>query len=402
MIKLSYLLDRIKDVKPMDYLSVFPMTVALLIRPLFKKKYKGAWLVCEEPAEARDNGYHFFKYMCENQPQQKCFYAIKRKSVDAKKVQELGDTIEYGSVQHWLAYFLCEYNISSQKGGKPNAAMCAFMEMNDRFKTKNIFLQHGVTINNVKWLYANVSRIYKFITATTDETEFIRAYFGYPTDSIVMTGFPRFDALHNPAVNKEQIVIMPTWRYWFNLKSKRDKSVNSNISTSVYVNKWVELLTSSEFLRLVESKNLKIVFYLHRNMQNYIEYFEKCARNNIIIASWKKYDIQKLLLESEMLITDYSSVFFDMVYMKKPVLFYQFDKEDYRKLQYGEGYFNYEKNPFGKSCEDVQELIRQLNIIASNRFAVSDKYISEHKRILPLYDNKNSERIYNLLSGENK
>ena len=71
MVDIKYVLDRIRDVKLKDYLSVFPMTAALLLRPFFKKKFEGAWLVCEEPAEARDNGYHFFQYMCERQSGQK-------------------------------------------------------------------------------------------------------------------------------------------------------------------------------------------------------------------------------------------------------------------------------------------------------------------------------------------
>lgn len=45
MISLSYLLDRLKDVKLEDYLSIFPMTVALLIKPFYKKKYRGTWLI---------------------------------------------------------------------------------------------------------------------------------------------------------------------------------------------------------------------------------------------------------------------------------------------------------------------------------------------------------------------
>ena len=88
MIKLAYFVNRIRDVKLKDYLSVFPMTVALIAKSFFKKKYEKAWLICEEAAEARDNGYHFFRYMCQKQPQQKCFYAIKKKSVDYNKVQK--------------------------------------------------------------------------------------------------------------------------------------------------------------------------------------------------------------------------------------------------------------------------------------------------------------------------
>lgn len=400
MISISYLFDRIKDVKLPDYMSAFPMFAALLLRPFYRKRYEDAWLICEEPAEARDNGYHFFKYMCEKQPKQKCFYAIKGGSVDAARVQKLGNTIEYGSIQHWLAYYICKYNISSQKGGKPNAAMCAFMEMAGMFKPDNIFLQHGVTINNVKWLYADVSRIGKFITATTDETRFIKDNFGYPEGTVVMTGFPRFDALHEKSIRPGQIVIMPTWRYWFNLKSKKNKNVDSNIATSVYAQKWVELLKDSRLIYLLDKHDLKIVFYLHRNMQSYIGHFETCSNDRIVIASWKDYDLQRLLIESEMLITDYSSVFFDMIYMKKPVLFYQFDKDDYRKYQYREGYFDYDNNIFGESTDTANILIDKIENIVENKFSVSGKYLDEHSRIFPLYDKHNSERVYKMLKGE--
>ena len=89
MISFHYLINKIKDVKIKDYFSVFPMITALILKPFYRERYQGTWLICEEPYEARDNGYHFFRYMCERQPQQKCYYAVKKESVDAKKVQKI-------------------------------------------------------------------------------------------------------------------------------------------------------------------------------------------------------------------------------------------------------------------------------------------------------------------------
>lgn len=397
MVKLGYFLDRIKDVKLKDFLSIFPMMTALIVKPLFKKKYEKAWLICEEPAEARDNGYHFFRYMCIEQPHQKCFYAIKKKSVDYKKVKELGTVIEYGSIQHWLAYFLCEYNISSQKGGKPNAAVCAFMELSGRFHPRNIFLQHGVIISNLVWLYADRSCIDKFITSTKPETEYIKKHFGYQEGVVQLTGLPRFDALHEIKVIPNRILVMPTWRYWFNLKSKQHSDTDVTFETSEYLNKWLEILENPQMLKLIKKYNLEVIFYLHRNLQNHIEIFKK-TKSPVIIASWKEYDIQDLLKTSKVMITDYSSVFFDMIYMKKPVLFYQFDEEKYRKYQYGEGYFDYHNNAFGKSFSSCQDVIIELEKIIQNGMKPSEKYLEEHKRIFMYWDNKNSERIYQLLN----
>ena len=44
--------------------------------------------------------------------------------------------------------------------------------------------------------------------------------------------------------------------------------------------------------------------------------------------------VQELLQKCEILITDYSSVYFDVLYLKKPVLFYQWDFSDFTKKHY--------------------------------------------------------------------
>ena len=169
MISLKYFWAKVKDVKCQDLLAVFPMGLAVLVRPLYRKKYRNIWLICEEKKEARDNGYWFYRKMCENHPEQTCIYAIDKSSVDYNKVKGLGRTVQYGSLKHWIIYFTCAYNISSQKGGKPNAALCAFIELNNLYNAHNIFLQHGVIINDLKWLYADRSRIEMFITSAIPE-----------------------------------------------------------------------------------------------------------------------------------------------------------------------------------------------------------------------------------------
>lgn len=397
MIKFSYFINKMKDVTFKDCLSVFPMTVALCLTLFYKKKYRNAWLICEEPLEARDNGYHFFKYMCINQSEQKCYYAIKKKSVDYKKVAKLGSVIEYGSIQHWVAYFLCRYNISSQKGGKPNAALCSFMELNNVFKPHNVFLQHGVTKDMAKWLFADRCRFQFFITATIPEQKMISQFFGYPKETPQLVGFSRFDALWNYKKKKNRVLIMPTWRNWFNLKAIQAKDIELSFSSSDYLDCWLKLLNSSQLNDLIEKYDLEIVFFLHRNMQKYIESF-KNVNKKIIVAHWEKYDIQDLLKTSAMMITDYSSVFFDMIYMKKPIVFYQFDEEVYRKYQYQEGWFDYHNNPFGNSYREYEDVLNEIEKMAKNEFNVSESFIRGLYETFKYVDNCNSERIYKLLS----
>ncbi len=394
MISLKYFWAKVKDVKCQDLLAVFPMGLAVLVRPLYRKKYRNIWLICEEKKEARDNGYWFYRKMCENHPEQTCIYAIDKSSVDYNKVKGLGRTVQYGSLKHWIIYFTCAYNISSQKGGKPNAALCAFIELNNLYNAHNIFLQHGVIINDLKWLYADRSRIEMFITSAIPEKEFIETKFGYPKEIIRLTGLSRFDNLHQNVTNFKRIIVMPTWRYWFALKSKQQKDLDVDFKNSEYMKKWREFLECEQLNNLVKEYELEVIFYIHRNLQNHLGEIKKSIKTKAIIASWKNYDIQELLLTSAMMITDYSSVFFDMVYMKKPVLFYQFDIDQFRKGQYEQGYFDYSNNPFGKCCGGLEGVMTELKKIIDNQYKCSDEFLKEHKRYFPYYDVYNSERIY--------
>lgn len=394
--KISYFLKKIQDVTFNDYLELLPMVCGFGISLFCKKKYCNTWLICEDPFEAHDNGYHFFKYLREKQPQIDVYYAIKKEAPEYKKVASLGKVIHYGSVKHWILYFNGKYNISSQKGGKPNAALCAFFELNHIFKPHNIFLQHGVIINDLEWLHADKTILDLFITSSVDEQRFIQDTFGFDKNIIVRTGLPRFDNLHTFSYNKNRIVIMPTWRKWLRLKSEKNTQLDMNFEVSEFIERWLSLLDSDELQQIIEKYNLEVIFYPHRQMQKHIRDFV-CKNSKVIIASSDDYDIQDLLKSAKLLITDYSSVFFDMVYMKKPVIFYQFDEERFRKYHYAKGYFDYNDNPFGKAYNNHLDVIKALENYATVDFSVSQKFLDEHQRIFPYYDTNNSKRIYELL-----
>ena len=115
--------------------------------------------------------------------------------------------------------------------------------------------------------------------------------------------------------------------------------------------------------------------------------------DNINFASWKEQDIQQLLKESALLITDYSSVFMDFSYMKKPVIFYQFDYDKFREAQYAEGYYDY-KDGFGPVFENITDLVESIKEYYREDFTMKTEYLSKVEEFFPLYDNNNSERNY--------
>ena len=392
----GYFLTKIKDVKWRDILSVFPMMIGMCGIPFAKRKYSDTWLVGEADNEARDNGYHFFKYVRENHPEQKTVYFISPNATDASKVIKYGPIVKQGSIKHWTMYFTCPWIISSQKGGKPNAALCAFIELKGWFKPHFVFLQHGVTKDKNSWLMADKCVFDYVITATRSEYEFMKSAFGYREGIVQLTGFPRFDNLHDVKVNKKRIVIMPTWRTWLCNNSSKGVTGESDFKHSQFVQKWLELLNSDELAGIAKDNNLEILFYPHRQLQSRLDQF--CITNPYIrVIRSSELDIQEALRTSALMITDWSSVYFDMFYMKKPVILYQFDEEEFRAHHYEDGWFDYHNNPFSLSINSCKDVIDKLREYIDNDFSVSQKFIEGHHYEFELYDSDNSERVYQLI-----
>lgn len=369
------------------FLAMFILPWALIAK-IFIRHF---WLICEDKNEARDNGYWLYKWICENKPKQKVAYAINKKSPDYEKVKKLGKVIGYGTISHWFWYIVADKNISSQKGGKPNAAVCYLFEVVLKMRKNNrVFLQHGVIINELEWLFYENTYFSLFITSAVPEHNYIINYFHYPSDKVKMCGLARFDKLHNFEIDKNVILVMPTWRNWLGRESHDNKDMD--FGETDYCKRWNEFLNSEELDDMLIKYGKKILFYPHRNMQKFLRYFDTQSKN-IEIADWKSHEIQDVLKRAALMITDYSSVFFDFAYMCKPVIFYQFDEKEFREKQYGEGYFNYHDNPLGKWSGELKECLKLLREQLENEYSLNDNV----KEFFKIYDDRNCERTYHAI-----
>ena len=103
-------------------------------------------------------------------------------------------------------------------------------------------------------------------------------------------------------------------------------------------------------------------------------------------------DIQQLLVLSDVLITDYSSVFFDFLNTDKPILFYTHDLDDYRDNLRG-FYLDFEKDAPGPICMSENELFDSLEQIEQVKEDYHHKYIEAKKRFCYLDDGVAASRI---------
>ena len=111
---------------------------------------------------------------------------------------------------------------------------------------------------------------------------------------------------------------------------------------------------------------------------------------NFIINVSDYDDINELYVISDLLITDYSSVFFDFANLKKPILFYMYDLEDYRDKIRG-FYLDIKELP-GKILKTEDELIEQIVYKTSN-FKYDKKYRKFNDKYNYLDDGQASKRV---------
>lgn len=387
--------QRLQKVKLKDLLSIFLFLIAIIPSFIYKKTHKPIWIISDCEDESRDNGYFFYKYMIENVPNQKVYFAINEKSYDFEKIKKLGSYVKYGSLKHWILYLASEFNISSQKGCKPNAAIGYILETFNIIKNKTVFLQHGIIKDDLPYVHYKNAKFIMFTTSVKKEYEYVKNNYGYKNDEVKQLGLCRFDDLYDESDGKI-ILVMPTWRQWISNGDSKTKDVEdiSCFTNTEYYKKWTSFLENKKLNDLLVKENKKLIFYPHRHMQQYIEDFKKLENEHIIIANFPDYDVHDLLKKSNILITDYSSVAMDFAYLNKPIIYYQFDYNLFRENHLKEGYFSYEKDAFGPILNQETDVISYLSNLINYNFELENKYKQRIENFFDLRDNHNCERTY--------
>ncbi|EOG9177245.1 CDP-glycerol glycerophosphotransferase family protein, partial [Campylobacter coli] len=365
------------------------------IRQEFQKRLpkSNIWLLMDKDYEADDNAEHLYRYIMQNHPEQKIVFALRKESLDWERLEKEGfNLVEFGSLEFERIIKKASKVISSHADG--------YLTRYITSKQQFIFIQHGVIPNDLsKWL--NSKKIDLFVTSTKAEyksiaNDYNRYKFG--KKEVALIGLARHDALlKNNQCNARQIVIMPTWRaniVGVALGSSK-RGLQSDFTQSEYFKKWNLLLNSNILQKLCEKYDYTVVFNPHRNIIPYLKEFN--IPSYIKIASQNE-SLQKLFCNSSLMITDYSSVAFEMAYLNKPVLYYQFDHEEFfssHTLQ--KGYFDYEKDGFGPVVEDEESLLKELENLLQNDCNPFGIYKDNIDLTFAFKDGKCCERIYKVI-----
>ena len=179
-------MDRI--IRYIRYLKELVLYIVTLPASLFYNRKREVFLVSERGTDARDNGYHFFKYLKEKHPELEVYYVIDRASPDYKKVAELGNVIQWKSFKHRFLFIGAKYKISTHiMGYSPDIDF--YNKLNEFFPLvgKKIFLQHGIIKDDLPQLYQEKTKVDLFVCGAQPEYDFIKSTFHYKNGEVRYT-----------------------------------------------------------------------------------------------------------------------------------------------------------------------------------------------------------------------
>ena len=362
-----------------------------ILRPLFRNKH--IWLVYEKYCiAAQDNGFYFFQYCMENLPEKRrknIFFVLDRNSAQWNLTQKYaGNVIPFMSFRHMLYLLLANIYVASDSRNhayawqpKPNVIS---REIN---KHDIYFLQHGVlALKRVENLFGkNGSSSMTYFTASSEfEKNIIVNEFGYTPEQVPVTGLCRWDMLEDHSAKcQKQILVMPTWRSWL-----EDQSAEVFCS-SQYFRHYSDLLADKNLQDFLREQDMKLIFYIHPKLREYLVNFHSESQN-IELIPFGKIPLNQILMDCSMLITDYSSVSWDIYYMEKPILFYQFDLKEYNETN--GSYIDMEKELYGERCTTKEELIRLIREYTADNFQEKPQYAAMRKDYFAYRDHENCKR----------
>ena len=371
------------------------------------------WLLLDRGSCADDNAEHLYRYIRQAHPEKKVRFALKRTSPDWDRLKREGfDLVPFGCNR---IYSVAHRKASKIISSHPDLHYSCFVNARDRgsLKMKDcVFLQHGINRDDVSsWI--NNQKIDLFITATPQETMSIvhkNSPYKILPSRVKMTGFARHDTLLKKAKTlkkgEKSILVMPTWRSDILGRWQGDTYTyahNEAFYQSPYALAWKSFLGNSRLRTLTQTYGYRIVFSPHVRMLPYLKGWD--LPEYIIQEDCKKKSIQDLFVENDLMITDYSSVAFEMAYIRKPVVYYQFDKEHYFNSEASVsrvGYFDYHRDGFGPVAMTEDALLEELEKLLKRACQPAPQYLQRMKSTFPFRDGQCCERIYQAICDLDK
>lgn len=179
--------------------------------------------------------------------------------------------------------------------------------------------------------------------------------------------------------DKKVMLYAPTWRD------------NRHVPGQGYV---YECGMNFELMKEELGEEWVILFRAHYLISNSFD-FEQYK--GFVINASEYDDVNHLYAISNLLITDYSSVFFDYANLKRPILFYMYDYEEYRN-EMRDFYFSPSELP-GLVVKEQDDLMMAIKTLSKDTFVPGEDYERFNQKYNPYQEPCSSRMISEILKA---
>lgn len=343
-----------------------------------------------------DSPRAIYEYMKKHHPEYDMYWSVDRRSIkqlehnDIKYVSRLSVRwlLLMAKAKYWVTNSRLPLWIPKPKRtiylqtwhGTPLKRLAADMEEVHMPGTNSKMYKENFLKEASKWDY--------LVSPNAYSTEIFKRAFGFK-EKMIESGYPRNDFLINNnnrtrvndikkacklPVDKKIILYAPTWR---------DNQFHA-------IGKYkFDLQMDLKMLKAALGDNYVIALRMHYLVA---ENLDLEGYEDFVFDFSYHEDIRELYLIADILITDYSSVFFDYANLKRPMIFYVYDIEDYRDNLRG-FYFDFEKKAPGPLVKRTDEIIEEVKKLEKRNFVPFETTETFYKQFCYLEDGHASERV---------
>lgn len=276
-------------------------------------------------------------------------------------------------------------------------------------QTKKIQTWHGVPIKKIGYddKNANLDSLIKkiiiiilpflreeydlIIASSKEDKSIYHTAFRTPLKKIIVTGYPRNDAIYKSLIEQnfkitqtKKIIYMPTLRGgigdFFPYLSDHEFDF-------VFLDKMLDKINAEFYIKL-------------HPVQRFKDYdLELMKQTKNIYPVFNNDDIYEVIAYYDILITDYSGIYFDFLITGKPIVMAPIDLKSYTSTD-REIYYNYDEICPSEPCRDWGEVLRKLELIVTNPM-IDERYKSMQRRFHSFFDGDSSKRVINEIKNIN-
>jgi CDP-glycerol glycerophosphotransferase (TagB/SpsB family) len=143
---------------------------------------------------------------------------------------------------------------------------------------------------------------------------------------------------------------------------------------------------------ICKTHHAAVKLVLHHSMARLKESFRIFETERISVTDMESESVQQLLISGDLLITDYSSVAFDFLYMNRPVIFFQFDRA-YFQANHGAPFIDLDTELPGPVAMTASEVEHHMRLAIQRGWKIDEQSRPKIENFFAFRDNQNCSRI---------